>query len=346
MTGVHKEPISLETISQPQPPANASSSLDALFLKLQSPLEPDAGSSVSEGISITSESRASSRGLALLDSIFASASSPALSYTASPRPVPSTSLSLPKPQATHPPHSQMILSPKPTPQILTQDVISSLLGMTYSAPTSPSSSTALSSSSSRRSGQYQYRYEGDNEDEASDESDGGFSVSVSSTSTALDADMTNNLELQSGGTSAAIPLLSTPEHGSGLGDRTPRPPLRGMDSDGADCIRTSTPPVLSPLRARTQIQHQHQLTLPSVSQYGPQIPSSSSTLANAPPSLRENHISSLAKSSSSSTINADYNSKPSKRPLVPFSTDSELWPYPRAPVDDRSNWSFETIVLR
>lgn len=190
--------------------------------------------------------------------------------------------------------------------------------------------TSPSSSGSRRSGQCQYRYEGDNEDEASDGSDGGFSVSVSSTSTALDAEEVNdNLDPQ-----AVIPLLSGRDQGSVMGDRTPRPPLRGMDSDAIDCIRTSTPPVLSPLRARTQIQHQYQL---STSQYGSQNPSSSCTFASASPSLRETLAPSLAKSSSSSTINADFISKPSKRPLVPFSTDSELWPYPRAPVDDRSN---------
>lgn len=338
MAGVHEEPNLTEAMGQPQPPIDASSSLDALFLKLQSPSEPNASSSSLS--CVTPELQASSRGLALLDSIFASASS-SLSYSTPHNPVPSTSLSLPKP------NSQIILSPKPTPQILTQDVISSLLGMTSSAspaPTSPSSSTALSSSSSHRSRQYQYRYEGDNEDEASDESDGGFSVSVSSTSTALDANVDNNPEIQATSASADTPFLSTPEQSNGFGDRTPRPPLRGMESDGVDCIRTSTPPVLSPLRARTQALHQHQPTLSSVSQYGLGAPSSS-TPANVSPSFeRETFIPSLAKSSSSSTINADYKSKPSKRVLVPFSTDSELWPYPRAPVDDRSNPTDDNVV--
>ena len=46
----------------------------------------------------------------------------------------------------------------------------------------------------------------------------------------------------------------------------------------------------------------------------------------------------VTQSDSSSTVTlANANpQQPQQRELVPFSTDSELWPYPRAPLDDRS----------
>ncbi|KAG1762848.1 hypothetical protein EDD22DRAFT_1050486 [Suillus occidentalis] len=80
----------------------------------------------------------------------------------------------------------LILSPKPTstalPQVLNQDVISTLLGLPASRA-----------------------YEGDNE--ASDDgsiSEGGYSVS----STVLDADAEDNVELQAAGSSSGLPLLA------------------------------------------------------------------------------------------------------------------------------------------
>lgn len=206
-------------------------------------------------------------------------------------------------------------------------------------PASPSSSTALSSSSSHRSGRYQYRYEGDNEDEASDESDNGFSASESTTSTVLDLDADNNLELQAAGASAGVPLLSVPGQGNGLGDLTPRP-ARGMaldETDLKDNIRTSTPPPeFSPARSWVQTHNQNPTSSIPICQSKRQVPSTfiGPTLSLSP---HEDLIPMLIKSPSSSTIKADFNHKPSPRSLVPFSADSELWPYPRAPVDDRSH---------
>jgi hypothetical protein len=327
MAGIHEAP----TPSTSQPPINGSSSLDALFSKLQPPTESASANDLFMGSQDLSrantESPTQNRGLALLNTIFASASSPALSHATAPKTVSSTSSF----------HERPIFSPKPTPQILTPDVISALLGLTPSAspaPASPSSSTALSSSSSQRSGQYPSRYEGDNEDEASDGSDGGFSASVSSTSTALDLDADNNLELQAPGASAGVPLLAVHGQSNGFGDSTPRPP-RGMDleDDLKDEIRTSTPPPpeFSPARGRKQTQNQHQPPA-STSHSRLQVLAASSSF-----SPNEDLTPGLVKSSSSSTIKADFNNTSSKRSLVPFSADSELWPYPRAPVDDRSH---------
>jgi len=53
----------------------------------------------------------------------------------------------------------------------------------------------------------------------------------------------------------------------------------------------------------------------------------------------------LVKSASSSTIKADFNPKPPTRSLVPFTADSELWPYPRTPVDDRSHSADNEAVM-
>lgn len=203
------------------------------------------------------------------------------------------------------------------------------------APASPSSSTALSSSSSQCSGQYPSRYEGDNEDEASDGSDGGLSASVSSTSTVLDLDADNNLDLQAAGASAGLPLLAVHGQSNGFGDSTPRPP-RGMDleDDLKGDIRTSTPPPpeFSPARGRKRTHNQHQPSPAPTSHSRLQIPTGPSSS-----SPNEDPTPGLVKSSSSSTIKADFNNTPSKRSLVPFSADSELWPYPRAPIDDRSH---------
>ena len=164
-------------------------------------------------------------------------------------------------------------------------------------------------------------------------------MSVSSTSTVLDLDADNNLELQAAGASAGVPLLSVPGHSNGYGDSTPRPP-RGMDleDDLKHDIRTSTPPLpeFSPARARGWTQNRHQPSSAPASQSRLQIPSAFTGLSSSL-SPHEDLTPMLVKSSSSSTIKADFHATPSKRSLVPFTADSELWPYPRAPVDDRSH---------
>jgi hypothetical protein len=149
----------------------------------------------------------------------------------------------------------------------------------------------------------------------------------------LDLDADNYLELQAAGASAGIPLLSVPGQTNVFGDRTPRPP-RGMtlnaEDDLQDEIRTSTPPPSGFSPARDQISPA------SASQSRLQMPSAS-TGPSSSLSPHEALTPMLVKSSSSSTIKADFDPKPSTRSLVPFSADSELWPYPRAPIDDRAH---------
>ncbi|KII84666.1 hypothetical protein PLICRDRAFT_57628 [Plicaturopsis crispa FD-325 SS-3] len=128
------------------------------------------------------------RGLALLDTLFASATPPPSAGAGAHQGF--TNLPSSRPPSTH------IISPKPIPQVLTQDVISSLLGL-------PS-----------------------HRDHDSD-SDIGSGYSESSTVLDDDADM----ELQAAGSSSGLPLLSLPvdEHegesnaaGRTFGDVTPR----------------------------------------------------------------------------------------------------------------------------
>ncbi|KAI0367190.1 hypothetical protein BV20DRAFT_970836 [Pilatotrama ljubarskyi] len=223
-----------------------------------------------------------SRGQALLNSIFASVT-------------PSASATNLMNAGSH--HSQSeeitIVSPKPTstalPQILNQDVISTLLGL---SPDSRASSAAPSSVSSRRSNQR--RYEGDNE-----YSEGGERISdgVPSRSHTVDAETNGQMtgiptfsvhhttssesEAEDSGSSRRVP-----------GDVTPRPPAGGM----------RLPPA-SPSHATT----------PSASLSAPNL---------------------NGRSNGASDSGAP--STPRERTLVPFEANSELWPYPRAPLDDRS----------
>ncbi|KAH9940681.1 hypothetical protein B0H21DRAFT_780296 [Amylocystis lapponica] len=236
------------------------------------------------------------RGLALLDSIFASAAPETNGFSHGP-----------------PPHT---LPParRPTsnalPQILNQDVISSLLGL---SPDSRASSAAPSSvgSSSRRSGPH--IYEGDNE--YSEASEGEYSTS----STVLDTDM--DPSLLAGGSSSGLPLFtmqqSTTAGMNGQrrveGDVTPRAPLRGFGSSSS-----SPAPQMTGRRSTQQY-----LAAGSSAERTP-----TNTFSRAP-------THSDSASSSATTVPA---TEPAARPrtLVPFEADSELWPYPRAPLDERS----------
>jgi hypothetical protein len=202
-----------------------------------------------------SASSTTSTGLPLLDSIFASASTSVF------RP-PTT-----QPLAIQPPAQPQtsIYSPTPTtqhlPQILNQEVISSLLGLppsrTASAASTTYSSGAVSHPSSR---------EGDNEDEGYRR---GGSDGYSESSTVLDPDAEFDEELQSAGSSAGQPLLAAEfdfqgvtvnghGHSNGMGQRihgdvTPRPPINGFITPRSDL--SSRVHSASSLHAELQPRH-------------------------------------------------------------------------------------------
>ncbi|KAI6107455.1 hypothetical protein EDD16DRAFT_1712377 [Pisolithus croceorrhizus] len=249
------------------------------------------------------------RGLELLNTIFASATPPPNrvssraenSRFSSDSAMPSTSHGVVANAHTPTAYSQdhHILSPKPTtsslPQVLNQEVISTLLGL----PPSRASSV---------------RYEGDNE--ASD--DGGS---------------------EPGSLSSSIPHLAIPpDHIEAstkqriLGDATPRASLRGFDSDINQ--------VANILTAAAYVgQRQQCAQSPHISGAHLQVPATKPVAP--PPSVNDassathspTHGSTPGTDDVTSTKSAATATNPPRvRPLVPFETDSDLWPYPRAPL--------------
>ncbi|THH17501.1 hypothetical protein EUX98_g9121 [Antrodiella citrinella] len=308
--------------------SHTTSEVDKLFARLQPPSAPISTSqSAHNGTpmslldalngnaplspSVSAPASASSdlpRGLALLDSIFASV-------------VPPPSHPLP-PQ----PEEIQIVSPKPTssalPQILNQDVIYSLLGLA-SDSSSRASSVAPSTPSSRKSHQ---RYEGDNEFSDSVHSDAGYSTS----STVADFD--DPAVLSAGPSSSHnIPILSFSHSGSSdenqhdartsssrrvPGDMTPRVMSRPMD--------------LSPTP-----NHRSQSLL---------APSNGSVKGNTNSPLRSSPSSASVSTITNTSAPAD-SAEARSRTLIPFQADSDLWPYPRAPVDERDPEDSDIVEL-
>ncbi|KZT10546.1 uncharacterized protein LAESUDRAFT_810144 [Laetiporus sulphureus 93-53] len=289
-------------------PTTSTLSIDDLFASITG-AKPVQASKPPIPVSASPAQATSTRGLALLDSIFASASHQPLPQ---PEPQPTADVRRATPVYAPPlPHSSLpsqpeeiqITSPKPQsstlPQILNQNVIASLLGLSAGSG-SRSSSAAPSSAGSRRSGLN--RYEGDNEfSEGEAVSESGYSAS----STVLDADASP--AVLAAGSSSGLPLLAALSLGraaapngrgtSGIeGDVTPRAAVRGME------------PFSPSLQAQ---ENSHLASVPSVS-------AASLTTSDA--------------SSTSSSTPAENASR--QRPLVPFEADSELWPYPRAPLEE------------
>lgn len=259
----------------------------------------------------SSAASAPTRGLALLDTIFASATPPppraasrgGISSNPQHTVFQSTSHhnrilshSIPTQHLPPTPFSQHphILSPKPTstalPQVLNQEVISTLLGL----PPSRASSV---------------RYEGDNE--ASDDGasePGSFTASIPQ----LSLPTTRMGDNESGKTGARI-----------LGDVTPRPALRGFGSN----IN-----LVSDLLTAARIEQQ---TTQADTSSDAHIPTSSGstnpTSILSADSESTPTIYAQPRVNSTSASSAPKN-PPKPRSLVPFETDSDLWPYPRPPL--------------
>ncbi|CDO75638.1 hypothetical protein BN946_scf184840.g21 [Trametes cinnabarina] len=241
----------------------------------------------------TAPEPAPSRGLALLDSIFASAAGSSVSLSDAAVSAPAA------PQS----EEIAIMSPKPTssalPQVLNQDVISTLLGLSDSR----ASSVAPSSVGSRRS--QQRRYEGDNEFSDGD----GVSDGVPFKSNVVSAAEVK-ARMSSAPTFTVHPAASSESEDDGTrpassrrmpGDMTPRPPATGM----------RLPPT-SPPHSKQQ---------------------------------SANPTASLSGQSNGVASSGTPSSTPRERPLVPFEANSELWPYPRAPLDDRSFENDDVVEL-
>ena len=295
----------IPTASPAATPSNGKVTLETLFASAST---PTSATSTPASRLASPPPTTANKNLPLLDSLFASAT-PAQGPVPAPTPPfphhvssepfppppsapPSTRLSFAtahsrsdvsssEPESSDPPSptphtaAHLIHSPQPTtsqlPQILTQDVISALLGM-------PPSRTSSVASSHRR-------YEGD----------------VESSDDLHEADS---------------PIDERPKPHANrnrkheLGDVTPRPPLRGFASS-EKVLPSSAPTTLSSY-------HSSPAVLPTAASSAP----TTATVAAAP-----------SPAVSAPRIGAS----PAPRQLVPFHEDSSLWPYPRAPLDDRDD---------
>jgi hypothetical protein len=335
-----------------QPPTTATngavSDLDKLFSKLMPSASPaptpvngkvtmetlfasaTASASSTPTSNLGNQPPTATKGLALLDTIFASATPPPPGIPApTPPPLhhvssepfppppsapPSTRLAFAQahqhsdissePASSEPTSpdyhaaAQLIHSPQPStsqlPQILTQDVISALLGM----PPSRTSSVASS----------QRRYEGD----------------VESSDDPHEAESPVEERLK--------PHHANRARKHELGDVTPRPPLRGFASS-EKVLATPLPPLPS--------HHSAPSALPtaaaSVAPCAP-APSEPAPIVAAPVLAPAPAPVPVSVPAPAPTVPAPrIGTSPAPRALVPFHAESTLWPYPRAPLDDRDD---------
>jgi hypothetical protein len=307
----------LPTASPPTTPSNGKVTLETLF----------ASASRSASAASNPASRLvtppPNKSLPLLDSLFASASpgpgpipapTPPFPHHVSSEPFPAppsappstrlafatahphSDLSSSEPESSDPPSptphaataAHLILSPQPTtsqlPQILTQDVISALLGM-------PPSRTSSVASSHRR-------YEGDVE--SSDDLHEADSP-IDERPKPHNANRNNN---------------NNRKHE--LGDVTPRPPLRGFAS--SEKVMPNSGPTLSS-------HHSSPAVLPTAA------PSSSPPPVPVPVPQDPSPAPAAVTVTDAPRTGAAL----APRALVPFHAESTLWPYPRAPLDDRDD---------
>ncbi|TFK75505.1 hypothetical protein BDN72DRAFT_831759 [Pluteus cervinus] len=307
-------------------------------------------------------------GLDLLNSIFASAGPAKPTHTNQPR--------LQSSHIAQDSLQQNIYSPTPVtsqlPQVLNQDVISGLMGLPSRAASAASTrhtSHSARSAHSRNSGHsHPSSREGDNESEGEDEGD----VSQS--------DLDRSHPHLNPGVGRVGKKLSVPEFRLGLtgdydrinGDVTPRAPASGVGVNGTQWTRSigglngstagpvrphssvgiSKPVPLDHTLSSSTIRggttslspeperaRRVDLDLPRVPTTAPSSFPSSPSPSRVPPTTQTLYSTPPPASAASSSA-----SMPNHRPLVPFEPDSDLWPYPRAPLDDRSQSAEDDIV--
>lgn len=194
--------------------------------------------------------------------------------------------------------------------MLNQDVISTLLGL------APSPGGSVSSSSTNLT---TYRYEGDNESN----SEGGSEEIEYPTSNvnSILAEATRNVVTSSSkGKQSTVPSFSFPGILSGSddaqttpriqGDVTPRPALKGIPASSP-----SQQPKDRSTKAGVTRKPQNDTTPAEISQVSSTKTSKAGPVPGTP------------------------------RKLVPFEPDSELWPYPRQPLDDRATDDDDVVEL-
>lgn len=276
--------------------------LDGLFAAARSEKDPTPNTSAPNHNLQTQpgvDPNTTDRSLALLDSIFASATPHYPNGHNGTGPLQTSAPTL------------QIVSPQPTvstvPQVLNQNVISTLLGL------APSPGGSVSSSSTSITA---YRYEGDNESNGEGGSE-DIEYPTSNVNSILAEATRNVITSSSKGKQSSIPSFSFPASSDDAqttpriqGDVTPRPALKGMPASSP-----SQQPKENDLKMGAMRKSQN--SRPEVSQTPP------------------------------NNIKAD-TTKPASgaaRKLVPFEPDSELWPYPRQPLDDRASDDDDIVEL-
>ncbi|KAF9788675.1 hypothetical protein BJ322DRAFT_653377 [Thelephora terrestris] len=276
--------------------------LDGLFAAARSEKAPTSNTSAPANNLQTQsivDLNTTDRSLALLDSIFASATPPYPNGHNGTGPL--------QPPAP----TLQIISPQPTastvPQVLNQNVISTLLGL---AP-SPGGSVSSSSTSINA-----YRYEGDNESNGEGGSE-DIDYPTSNVNSILVEATRNAITSSSKGKQSSIPSFTFPTSSDDVqktpriqGDVTPRPALKGI-------------PASSP----SQQPKEKDLKMGVIKK----LQNGHAEVTQPPPT----------------NIKAD-KAKPAPnvlRKLIPFEPDSELWPYPRQPLDDRASDDDDIVEL-
>ncbi|KAF8217796.1 hypothetical protein K438DRAFT_2006827 [Mycena galopus ATCC 62051] len=283
------------TASSPVPSASSRSSktvtVASLFASLSS-ADPDEAPPTSP---------TSHTGIALLDSIFASATAGPSNPAAAPaEPIP-------------------IHSPTPTtsvlpPQILNHEVITTLLGLPPSRSASVSSTSYSSdaqSHTSSREGDNEYEESGSNGCPAHAGSD-GFSES----STVLDPDAELDEELQAAGSSAGRPLLSIP---------TPRTNTLSLPVNGSGGVKNG--------KGRAQGDVTPRAPVPPLGFINGHRPAPSRVPVPPPMDERDPSTSTVRPHSRQQQAQPPAG----RHTAAPFAASSELWPGARAPVDDRAD---------
>ncbi|KAI0674120.1 hypothetical protein C8Q78DRAFT_1143324 [Trametes maxima] len=211
-------------------------------------------------------------------------------------------------QGPLPPRSEeiTIVSPKPTSSALPQILNQDVIHTLLGlGPDSRASSAAPSSVGSRRSNHN--RYEGDNEySEGDGVSDGAPSRSATVAVNGRATGVPTFSVHQAASSESEAESGERPNSSRRVqGDVTPRPPAGGLR------LPPGSPPQFQPT------------STPSASLSAPTL------------SSQTNGASGISTSASA----------PRERPLVPFEANSELWPYPRAPLDDRSFENDDVVEL-
>lgn len=310
-------------------------------------------SSANPQIASTNGIKRTSTGVAFLDTLFASASaSPALGHpnfnskhsfslvadAAPARYTPGEPQRGSAIRRTKVKESESIPILSPLPQVLSQDVISGLLGMppsrTHSSASTSSvynNGTGTTQANGKRYSSHPSSREGDNEAGEEDESDGAGSAS-----TLLDPEDDPQAVWVDKGTHSAPQEYDEEEKGSP--DRYPSQSSFLMPS-------ISYPSVSTPGSPRTVVNGDRTPRAPFT--INSLLDSVSARTAGA-----SDHGFIRAAPSSTSTIRpskasvaANNLAKAMGRPLVPYTTESELWPYAKPPVDDTDQEEEDIVEL-